>query len=102
MATTLPRDPGDALKQLRDEHDLTQEALKEQTGVSQAIISQVETHTRRMTLDTAARIEEGLGLPFGTLMRIVREAYSGNGPSGDDPTGGALPSAESPLQLSAA
>lgn len=58
---------GEAIKEVRKEQDLTQEALGERIGVKKAQISKIE-NGQTMTLRTMSRVFRALGITSGELL----------------------------------
>src|SRR3712207_2970533 len=87
------------LRQLRTEHDLTQEALAEIVGCSAQTVRSFESGRRRPSREMAARLAEVLGLPAeerDTLVRLARAPLAPQPPSSplSAPQGGAHASAQ--------
>ena len=58
------RNPGDAMRIYRENHDMTQEKLGEKLGgVSRQIISNMERGTRSISLKTAKKLAELFDVP---------------------------------------
>jgi len=54
--------PGEALRELRELHSLTQAELGKRSGVDQATISALESGRKSMGLDRASRLAKALGV----------------------------------------
>lgn len=57
------------LKQLRKAHDLTQEQLANEAGVSQSLIWKIENGERKPSVKVAKRIAAVLGFPWTDFFR---------------------------------
>lgn len=62
---------GAALRQLREDRDLSLNDLAAATGLSPMALSYLERGIRKPRKDTTGKLEEGLGLPLGTYQRLV-------------------------------
>lgn len=62
---------GEEIKKLRKSKGLTLIQLKEITGVSQPLLSQIETGTRNPTPETISKISKGLGISKLYLYKIA-------------------------------
>lgn len=60
-------DVGCRIRRLRKIRGMTMVQLAEKTGVSQGMISHIETGARSGTLETMQKIAEALGVPTGLL-----------------------------------
>ena len=72
--TRDPRDEatpaiGDNLRQLRSERDLSLDALAQMSGVSRAMLGQIELNRSVPTITVLWRIAKALELPFSALLR---------------------------------
>ncbi|MBP6670166.1 MAG: helix-turn-helix transcriptional regulator [Gemmatimonadales bacterium] len=57
------------LRELREARGLTQRALAESAGISQATVARLESGSlRNVTLDTVERLADALGVPAGRLI----------------------------------
>jgi predicted ATPase/DNA-binding XRE family transcriptional regulator len=65
---------GSRLKQLRQEHGLTQDALGERVGCATQTIRKIEGGQRRPSYQIAARLAEELGIPPEDRARFIRSA----------------------------
>lgn len=68
---------GAALRQLREDRDLSLNDLSAATGLSPMALSYLERGIRKPRKDTTGKLEEGLGLPLGTYQRLVFAADPG-------------------------
>jgi XRE family transcriptional regulator, regulator of sulfur utilization len=59
---------GRNLKKLRSKHDLSLDAISEATGISKAMLSQIERGKSNPTVSTLWKIATGLKVPFSTFM----------------------------------
>ena len=59
---------GNRLRQVRQAHQLSLEALAGRTGVSKPMLSQIERGLSNPTVATLWKIADGLGLPFATFV----------------------------------
>ena len=58
---------GARIKELRTKKGLTQEGLAEATGLHRVTIARYESEGRNMTLDSASRIAQALGVSIDSL-----------------------------------
>jgi transcriptional regulator with XRE-family HTH domain len=65
---------GDRVRSLREQGDLTLEQLSKLSGVSRAMLSQVERGGKSPTIGIAKRIAHALGASFSALVGDEREA----------------------------
>ena len=79
---------GSRLKQLRQEHGLTQDALAERVGCATQTIRKIEGGQRRPSYQVAARLAEELSIAPGERARFIRSARDEptNGPTDLPPT----------------
>jgi XRE family transcriptional regulator, regulator of sulfur utilization len=64
------------LKKLRALRGIDQESLAAQIGMSRGFLSSIERGQKAATIDTLARLAEGLGVPIARLLedsRVVSE-----------------------------
>ena len=64
----INRQVSERLKRLRQARRLTLEALAERSGVSRAMLSQIETNKANPTIAMLWRVSKGLGVPFSELL----------------------------------
>ncbi len=83
-ATTFLRALGRAMRERRDELDLTQEALSLRTGVPQRRIWELEAGIGNPTARTLLRLVTGLDVPCSELFRraerLADDAFDATGP----------------------
>lgn len=83
-ATTFLRALGRAMRERRDELDLTQEALSLRTGVPQRRIWELEAGIGNPTARTLLRLVTGLDVPCSELFRraerLADDALDATGP----------------------
>lgn len=60
---------GKRVRELREQHGLTQEALAEMAGVDRSYLSQIEAGQRRVSLHVAWNLATSFQLTIGDLLR---------------------------------
>jgi|HubBroStandDraft_4_1064222.scaffolds.fasta_scaffold482839_1 transcriptional regulator with XRE-family HTH domain len=60
---------GEAIRALRDEHGLTQEALADRCGLTTNYIGDSERGERNISVRALWQLADGLGLPASELLR---------------------------------
>jgi HTH-type transcriptional regulator/antitoxin HigA len=65
--------PGEMLADELEARNMTQQAIAEQMGVSQAIISQLLHKKRRISLEMALRLETSLGISAEFWLNLQRQ-----------------------------
>ena len=70
---TTHRQLAHRVKTLREEKDLSQEALARKIGIPRSALSQIETGERRVTTDELVRLSEALCTPPGVLLGTETE-----------------------------
>jgi transcriptional regulator with XRE-family HTH domain len=67
---------GRRLRELRLEHGMTQEALADAAGLHWTYIGQIERAERNFTVKNVLRLERGLGIGPGDLLRTALDGVS--------------------------
>lgn len=75
MAALSPRHRalGDAIRELRLERDLTQDALAERAGMSENYVGDTERGQRNISLRALWQLADGLGVPASELLRTAEQ-----------------------------
>jgi transcriptional regulator with XRE-family HTH domain len=71
---SLPTAFGDAVRALRAERKISQEAFAARAHISRTYMSEVERGVTTVSLDTIAKIAKALDLSMSTLMQHVEKA----------------------------
>ncbi len=69
---------GGAVKQVRLDRALTQEALAERAGIHPTYVSMIERGTNNASILVAARIAAALGLSLSELFAVAENRRSGS------------------------
>jgi len=56
------------VKQLREQHDMTQEQLAKKAGLSRPYLARLETARSNPSLSTLEKLAKALGVPVKTLL----------------------------------
>ena len=65
------------LKEIREQHGLTQRALSKRSGVLQGFISEIEAGNKKPSLETAYRLAQALGVKVDDLILPDEQADPG-------------------------
>ncbi len=75
MESTRPPQIGENIRQLRKHQEMTLDVLSEKSGVSKAMLSQIESQKVNPTVATVWKISRGLGVELDSLL------HGGNEPT---------------------
>lgn len=62
---------GNAIRQLREKHGLTQEALAHEAGITTGTLSLIERGQRNPSWGTVSRLADALGVSMGEVGKLV-------------------------------
>ena len=71
--STLRVQFGWRIKDLREEHGLSQRGFAEKIGMSPSYLADVERGSRNISLDNIKRIADGFDISVAELMEVLRE-----------------------------
>jgi len=68
---SVPEAFGEAVRRLRARRGFSQEGFAAHAGISRTYMSEIERGVTNTSLDTVARVADGLGMPLGELFHEV-------------------------------